>query len=74
MPSEEDIPEGHWSTELTRHLVYIIGSFAILGATWAAADGSLNLAMRWLQIGIGISILYVLYEIAHDIHEIREIF
>ena len=71
MPSEDD-SHGEWSAKLVRLIIYIVSSFTILGIALAYLATELSLVITGFMMGVSVSILYLVYKIAQEVHYFRE--
>lgn len=72
MPSEEDGPNGEWSAKLVRLVISIVSFFTILGIALAYLATELSLVITGFRMGVGVSILYLVYKIAQEVHYFRK--
>mgnify|MGYP006292616933 CR=1 FL=1 len=72
MPSEEDGPNGEWSAKLVRLIIYIVSFFTILGIVLAYLTTALPLVIAGFRMGVVVSILYLVYKIAQEVHYFRK--
>jgi small-conductance mechanosensitive channel len=71
MPSKEDGPSGEWSAKLVRLIIYLVSFFTILGIVLAYLTTELALVLAGFRMGVIVSILYLIYKIAQEVHYFR---
>ena len=71
MPTEQAAPHGEWSAAVVRYLIYIVGSFTTVGVVFGWLTTFLGLATLGFFVGVALSVLYLLYKIAQEIHHLR---
>ena len=72
MPSEADDRSGEWSAKLVRLVIYIVSFFTVLGVVLAYLTTELALVIFGFRIGLVVSILYLVYKVAQEVHYLRE--
>lgn len=70
MQSNQNVPDDNYSGRLTFFLIVYLGIFLIIGVfgVWLTSD--LTVLLTWFWIGVGVLIIYLLYKIAKDVHQL----
>jgi len=68
MSSQEYTPTGEWSAKIARYVIYIVSLFTIIGIPLAILSANLIVILIGIQTGVTVSILYLVYKIAQEVH------
>ena len=71
MPSNHDGTDGSWNRRLAFVVTVIVGLFIVVGVfgLWFTNAGP-GIVLTWFWVGVGVSVIYLLYKIAHEIHQL----
>jgi len=72
MSAKENVPTGEWSETVARYVFTITTLFTILGITLVFLSSNVGLAFSGLRTGVAVSILYLIYKIAQEVHYFRK--
>lgn len=72
MTAEETAPTGEWSAKIARYVLEILALFGVLGFPLALLFSDLRLVLGSFRTGVAVSILYLVYKIAQEVHYIRK--
>jgi hypothetical protein len=71
MSAVENPGDGSWSVSLTRVVMAVTTLCSLAGIAFAFLFTSLAPIFSGIQLGVWLSILYVLYKIAQELHHLR---
>ena len=72
MPPKENTGAREWNTRIVRSIVTILGLFTVIGTVLAFVGTNLSLIVTGFRTGVDVSILYVVYKLAQEIHYSRK--
>ena len=71
MSDVQNSGDGSWSVAITRVVIGVTTVCSLAGIAFAYLFTSLAPIFSGIQLGVGLSILYVLYKIAQELHHLR---
>lgn len=72
MPSTQNAPDNAWNRKLAFTVTVILGLFIGVGmfSLWFTNEGP-GIVLTWFWVGVGVSVIYLLYKIAQEIHRLE---